>query len=145
MTDAVLINGLIEATDSLSSVFQKEIDLLRAKKPGALDSVQDEKAALADRYAGGAVELVRRKVAVAAAEPGLRQALKSATKALTDRMVENLHLIKSAKSLNERLVIAIRDAVAGERLLPPGYAADGSSESTTRSGSPISLTLDQRI
>ena len=144
MSDALLVKGLIEVTKGLSALVQKEIDLLRKRQPDGLRALQDEKGRLSARYAS-AVEEVRRSESLMKAEPGLRDALRAATKALTDRVAQNIRLVTAAKTVNRTLVKAIHDAVVGERVAPPGYAPNGGLELAARDGSPLAITFDQRV
>ena len=144
MSDSLRVKSLIEVTKSLSALVQSEIDLLRGHQPVGLGAIQDEKARLSARYAS-AIDEARRTESLAKVEPSLRDGLRAATKALADRVAQNLRLVTAAKSVNRTMVKAIHDAMVGERLAPPGYAPNGRLELAARGGSPFAITFDQRI
>ena len=132
---------LIETTERLADVLQRETAFLRAMKLTEAASVQLEKATLAEIYER-CIRDMQAEVSLAAAIPGQqRVALRKAGERLASASVDNEHALRAARAVNERVLAAIVDAAREQRSSNHAYSAKGFSNG----GNTLSLTVDRQL
>ncbi len=145
MSKNVKIDELLDITGRLSALMAQETDLLRATRASEIEPLQEEKATLVSAYAN-ALNIVRRNpAAIGDASVDLRATLKDATADLKARLDDNLRAVQVAKTVNERVIRALGEAIAEQRSSGAAYTASGGSAPPTPAKGPLPITLNQSI
>jgi hypothetical protein len=133
---------LIETTERLADVLQRETAFLRAMKLTEAAAVQLEKATLAEIYERCIRDMQAEAGALVAAIPGQqRAALRKAGERLASASVDNERALRAARAVNERVLAAIVDAAREQRSSNHAYSAKGFSSG----GNALSLTVDRQL
>lgn len=136
--------GLIETTERLVDVLDRETRLLRAMKLSEAASVQLEKATLAEAYERCIRDLQAEDGAAARAlTPAQRSALKQAGERLASASVDNERALRSARSVNERVLAAIVDAAREQRTATHAYGTKGFAAPSGKTA--LSLSVDRQL
>jgi hypothetical protein len=134
---------LIETTERLADVLQRETSLLRAMKLSEAASVQLEKATLAEIYERCIRELQAQNGTLVTALPDpQRAALRKAGERLASATVDNERALRAARSVNERVLAAIVDAAREQRSPSHAYGTRGFSGGGSGA---LSLTVDRQL
>ncbi len=138
------IGSLIELSGQLATVMAREVELLGAMRASEVAELQEDKAALAAAYAGAFEEVRRNPALVREAHPQQRTALREATTVLKTATEANVRAVAAAKTVNERLLRALGEAVARARGPAEPYTAAGRTAAQKPAGG-TALTYDDRI
>lgn len=139
------IDTLIELSGRLARLLESESEHLRAMRLSDLAELQEEKAKLAAAYAGAFESVRDNPSAVREAEAGLRAALKDATGGLRETIGANVRAITAAKTINERLVRALSEAVASTLMPLAAYTATGGTAPASSLAGQVPLAIDNQI
>ena len=145
MTGISHIGELIELTKRLTAVMEHEVDLLGGIRAAEVGPLQEEKSALSAAYSGAVGVVNKDASTVANAAPNLRDALEGATTRLKEAMADNLRAITVARTFNERLIMALGEAVAAARPSANAYTAGGARAHAAAPAGPTAIALDDRI
>lgn len=138
------ITDLIDATDGLCRVLERETEMLIALRPEGIAELQDDKSKLARLHTGMVRDLKAEPALLAATDPMQRAELKSALDRLEQVVGRNQRALGAARAANERLLKAIVEAAAARRPAVAGYGSTG-ARSQTSAAAPLSLTLNDRF
>ncbi len=139
------IDTLIELSGRLARLLENESEHLRAMRLSDLADLQEEKANLAAEYAGAFASVRANPSAVREAEAGRRAALKDVTGGLRETIRTNVRAITAAKTINERLVRALSEAVASALMPLAAYTATGGAAPASPAAGPVPLAVDNQI
>lgn len=130
MSDAsARARDLIQLTERLTGLVEKEILLIAERKPQELSRLDDERTRLAALYAREMTGIRREKGALSGASPDLRMALTTATERFRSALDKHRLAVERVRRVTEGIVKAIADDIAARTQPPVGY---GSSASTRR-------------
>lgn len=138
------LGEVIQLSGRLATLMTEETELLRKMRIAEIEPLQSQKSALAAAYAGAISAVERGPDRIAAAPAGLREALREATRGLQTALDHNLRAVLAAKTVNERLIRVVSDAVAEMRAPGGAYTANGRAPSSADAAEPISLSVDHR-
>lgn len=134
---------LIETTERLADVLQRETTLLRGMKLADAAAVQLEKATLAEIYERCIREMQSGTRSIAETIPGQqRTALQQAGERLASASIDNERALRAAHTVNERVLAAIVDAAREQRTATHAYGAKGANGTST---STLSLAVDRQL
>ncbi len=141
------INDLIQLSSRLIAVLEREVDLLRAGKPGEIEKLQQEKSNLTAAYESQAKSLTSQPELLEALQPVLRSELKRVTDRFQSAVAANEVALRAARETTQRVLQAIADEIGKSRSENAGYSAQGYAASSSRknSGQPLSIALDERL
>ena len=147
MSKTSRIDGLIQITSRLIAVLEREVELLRKPPSDGLKALQEEKSALTDAYESQARSLAGHPELLEALQPVLRAELERVTSRFQSAVAANEAALRAARETTQRVLQAIADELDRNRCDKAGYSAQGCAASSSRraSGSPLSITLDQRL
>lgn len=119
------LDDLIAITSRLIDLMDKEIEMLRSMRPQNIGALQKDKVNLALAYERHMQELRDDPSMLAAAKPGLKAELKRITSRFQEVLNENESAIKAVKSVSEKLLTAIANAVTEQRGKAAAYSKEG--------------------
>ncbi len=119
------LDDLIAITSRLIDLMDKEIEMLRSMRPQNIGALQKDKVSLALAYERHMQELRDDPSMLAAAKPGLKAELKRITGRFQEVLNENESAIKAVKSVSEKLLTAIANAVTEQRGKAAAYSKEG--------------------
>lgn len=135
--------SLIETTERLADVLQRETTLLRGMKLADAAAVQVEKATLAEIYERCVRDLQSGTGSISQTLPGQqRSALQQAGEKLASASIDNERALRAAHTVNERVLAAIVDAAREQRTATHAYGAKGANGTST---STLSLAVDRQL
>ncbi len=125
METTTRLDDLIAITSSLIDLMGKEIEMLRSMRPQNIGALQKDKVNLALAYERHMRELRDDPSVLAAAKPDLKAELKRITGKFQEMLNENESAIKAVKSVSEKLLTAIANAVTEQRGNAAAYSKEG--------------------
>ncbi len=141
------LDDLIAITSRLIDLMGQEIEMLRSMRPKDIGALQKDKVSLALAYERHMQELRDDPSLLAAAKPNLKVELKRITGRFQEVLNENESAIKAVKSVSEKLLTTIVNAVAEQRGNAAAYSKEG--EIGGNAGVPgaktVPLTLNEQI
>jgi len=140
-------NDVLETSLRLSDLITAEVASLRAMRPRDIAPLQEEKAHLAARYDESLRRLRHDPESVKAVDPGRRDQLRRAIERLRGLVGENLRAIDAARTVNEKVLRTIAEAVARQRRPAQGYTAAGTDAAVRSDGDSraVPLSLNERV
>lgn len=136
--------SLIETTERLADVLQRETALLRAMKLSDAAAVQLEKATLAEVYERSIREMQKQNGQLTQTVPATQLgALRKAGERLASAAMDNERALRAARAVNERVLAAIVDAAREQRTATHAYGTRGFSAGS--GGGALSLTVDRQL
>lgn len=141
------IESFIRIASRLIAIMEQEIEFLRKMEVGAIDALQEEKAALVTAYENGIRGFTTEPDALAAMEPALKTELKELTTRFDNVVTENNRALESVRNSHQRLLKAIVDAVSESRARHAGYSNTGGLPQPVGGAraARLSLSLDRRL
>ena len=125
METTTRLGDLIAITNRLIDLMGKEIEMLRSMRPQDIGALQKDKVSLALAYERHMQELRDDPSLLAAAKPNLKVELKRITGRFQKVLNENESAIKAVKSVSEKLLTAIANAVTEQRGKAAAYSKEG--------------------
>ncbi len=125
METTTRLGDLIAITNRLIDLMGKEIEMLRSMRPQDIGALQKDKVNLALAYERHMHELRDDPSLLATAKPNLKVELKRITGRFQEMLNENESAIKAVKSVSEKLLTAIANAVTEQRGNAAAYSKDG--------------------
>jgi len=119
------LGDLIAITSRLIDLMGKEIEMLRSMRPQDIGALQKDKVSLALAYERHMQELRDDPSLLATAKPNLKVELKRITGRFQEMLNENESAIKAVKSVSEKLLTAIANAVTEQRGKAAAYSKEG--------------------
>ncbi len=145
MNSEHMATGLLHLMRRLTEVMNIEIDLLKNNRPGDLEELQPEKAALASAYDDQMRQLREKPGLLDNVEGPLRQELHDESLAFHTALKSNLAAISAARKVGERVVQAISNAVTDHLQPKFGYSRSGSMARERQGISSFALAFDDRV
>jgi sulfur transfer complex TusBCD TusB component (DsrH family) len=119
------LDDLIAVTNRLIDLMGKEIEMLRSMRPQNIGTLQKDKVHLALAYERHMRELRDNPSLLAAAKPDLKAELKQITGRFQEVLNENESAIRAVKTVSEKLLTAIANAVTEQRGDTAAYSREG--------------------
>ncbi|MGH6952938.1 MAG: hypothetical protein ACREGL_02065 [Alphaproteobacteria bacterium] len=146
MSTAKSASKMIAVAGKLVDVAAREIELLKAMRPSAIQVLQAEKDSLARAYEAELRALRADPEGLAAIEPSLRRELKRVMLWLAEVMAENDRAIRAAREANRRLLRAVVAAAEATRPRASSYTQSGTATQRARSAErALSLSVDRSL
>lgn len=146
MSKSSQIETMIAIISRLIELMEQENGFLATMQPQEIRALQEEKTRLAGAYERCMKSLKTNPGVLAAADPGIKAELRSATLRFQEALVENERALRAVKTVSERLLNVIVSSLA-EKQSGPGYSAIGafSKAGATGNGKAISLALNEQL
>jgi hypothetical protein len=147
MNPTARANELIDVTESLTAVIERESDLLKELRVKEIGALQQEKTSLSGLYEIRIREAVQEPELFKAVDPGTRSRLRIASEAFERYARRNANALRAALEMNTRMVNTIAKLATRQQVQPSGYGADGSRPRVARkqAHSVMPMTLNQQL
>lgn len=132
------VKTLIALTEELSSIFERENEALKTRRPSDIAPLQEDKSRLAAAYAQSIRAIAADRGLMRGASAVLMEKLSSITKAFERRADEQRALLDGASSAAEGLLRAVA-AEAGSATASPAY-----EPARTEPPRAAALSIDER-
>lgn len=136
---------LIELARELTSVLDREINLLRQLEISSIQELSEQKAQLTEEYRLKARELQENPGFTESLEPRLRDELEDVVDRLSETARANENALKAAMDAHDRVFRAIAGAVEAQRREGSGYSASGQHSSDQTGSTPVSLRINESL
>lgn len=146
MTIREQAEGLVELLPRLIDLLTRETQALRAHDFETVSALQEDKARLTRAYEEGlrAIKAEGKQIADEAPEAAAR--LRALEDDFRRAMTDNLHTVKAARSLNDRILGAVRRALARHQNPAASYSAQGTTAAPARGGAPaLAVSFNQTV
>jgi hypothetical protein len=135
-----LAEGLIVTMGALLDIVERETALVRAGKIVEAMALQDDKAALSQRYMQAVERLKGAEAALAATAPDLLTALRRHHEAFRAMLQANLTVLATAHAVSEGIVRGVNGEMQRKHV-PQTYTASGQhAGASTRQLSPLAVS-----
>src|SRR3954462_13075040 len=111
-TIAPLVDEVVDVTQRLTALLEREVELLKNLKPQDIRDLQHDKAALAATYERQIRDLRAKPDQLAAVDGKLKEGPRQATMRFQVALADNERSIRAVKTVSERLMRAVVAAVA---------------------------------
>jgi TolA-binding protein len=140
-----LVENVIEVTQRLTALLEREIELLKNLKPQDIRDLQHDKTALATAYEKQIRDLREKPALLSAADSKLKERLRQATLRFQTTLVENERAIRAVKTVSERLMRAVVAAVADHKSGSPAYTRAGVTSGGAATAKSVSLAVNRQL
>jgi flagellar biosynthesis/type III secretory pathway chaperone len=144
MTPTNQVRDLIDTATKLVAMLERESGLLRQANPREIGGLQEDKANLTTLLEAGLSALRANPTVVKIVAPTMREELSTAIVHFQQVAAANERAVRAARQANERLLIAISDAVAGQAS-SPAYGKNGKRSAPSKHGSLPALAVNARL
>ena len=138
---------LIDVTESLTSLLERENSLLTELRIKDIGALQQEKTSLSGLYELRMREAVQDAEAFNTVTPEIRARLRNASEAFDRSAQRNANALRAALEMNTRMVHKIAQLATNQETRPNGYGANGTIPYPTRRAKmPVmAMTLNQQL
>jgi flagellar biosynthesis/type III secretory pathway chaperone len=140
-----LVEEVIEVTQRLTALLEREIELLKNLKPQDIRDLQRDKAALAATYERHIRDLRAKPALLATADAKFKERLRQATMRFQMILAENERAIRAVKTVSERLMRAVVAAVADRKSGTPAYTRSGVTSGGAATAKAVSLAVNRQL
>jgi len=147
MSDNDRLDVLVTLTERLGDCLAAEVALLGQRQIGGLADLQREKSQLVQAYEAEVKQLRQMKDSNAPVSGERKRRLTDAAERLKRLLADNERALRAAKTVNDRVLQAIVEALERERGQPVGYGRRGRPAATPprRNGGIGAIALDERL
>ncbi len=147
MSESNRIADLVQITNRLSDLLERESEFLHTRKLAEMESVREDKFALSAAYETHVRALRSQPEMLASATPELRRQLKAAFDRFEAVLGQNERGLRAAKEASDRVLQAIAGEVDRKRRDNLAYSANGHASASHMPGSrpPVSVAVDERF
>jgi len=147
MSDEDRIDLLVALTERLADCLAQELALLGHRRIEGLAELQREKSRLIGAYETEVKHLRQSEAGLAGLAGERKRAMLQAAERLKRLVADNERALRAAKTVNDRVLQAIVEALERERGQPVGYGRRGRPPGNApRRGAGIgAVTLDERL
>ena len=147
MTDGTPIIDFLKITQRLLSVLEREIEMLRTRKPSELQALQQDKILLAATYESQIAALRDDPESWHVLAPETRAQVHALAELFRITLEKNQAALGAAKETSARVLRVIADELAMKRREDGAYSADGrrNVEPPTAGPHPVSVAFDRHL
>lgn len=147
MSDADRLDLLVSLTEKLADCLAEELALLGHRRIEGLAALQREKSRLITAYEAEVKELRQMKDPKSAIVGERKRALTQAAERLKRLLAENERALRAAKTVNDRVLQAIVEALERDRGQPVGYGRRGrpAAAQPRRNAGIGAVAIDERL
>lgn len=138
------VKQLIVLTDRLSSLVEKETELLRERRPCDIKPFQDERSKLSNIYVQEMQMISQNKSLIAGVQEELTSLLKSKTGQFREKLDEHGKLLFRIRDVTEGIIKAIAEDVSKKSQAGAGYGKDA-GVSNLLASRPAVMSLDETV
>lgn len=138
---------LLQVVSRLTSVLEREIDMLRAMKPADIETLHRDKLVLSAAYEAHIKALQERPELLDSMDPRLRGDLKNAVEKFQTALAENERRLRAARDVTERVLRAIAEELDRRAMNNQAYSAAGAIQSPRRrlASEPLCVAVDRSL
>jgi hypothetical protein len=144
MAPSDLVERIIGLSEMLIDVVERETACLQMSQPLKIGELQEEKTRIANEYAMDIRTITLRKELIDRASAEKVTRLKSSMTKLDTVLTVNQKALAAAKSVSERILKSVADAVVERRAPTLGYGRNAAHVRST-GGQAAAIALDSRI
>ena len=147
MNPTARANELIDVTESLTAVIERESDLLKELRVKEIGALQQEKSSLSGLYELRIREAMQQPEIFKAVDPHTRLRLRVASEAFERSARRNANALRAAMEMNTRMVNTIAKLATRQQVQPSGYSPNGAAPRFTRrqAHSVMPMTLSREL
>lgn len=147
MSESNRIADLVQITNRLSDLLERESNNLRARKLAEMETVREEKFNLSAAYETHVRALRSQPEILAQTTPLLCEQLKDAFDRFEKVLAENERGLRAAKEASDRVLRAIADEVDRQRRDNLAYSANGQASAPHMPGArpAVCVAVDERF
>lgn len=147
MDPTIRTHELIDVTESLTAVIDRENELLQELRIKEIGALQQEKTSLSGLYELRMREAIQDVGAFNTVAPQTRERLRDASAKFDSSAQRNARALKAALEMNTRMVNKIAQLATRQETRPNGYGADGTTPYPTRRSkmSVAAMTLNEQL
>jgi DNA repair exonuclease SbcCD ATPase subunit len=142
---APLVEDVIDVTQKLTELLEREIELLKNLKPQDIRDLQQDKTALATVYERQIRNLRGKATLLAGVDAKLKERLRQATLRFQITLSENERAIRAVKTVSERLMRAVVSAVADHKSSTPSYTRAGLATGGAATATAVSMAVNRQL
>jgi flagellar biosynthesis/type III secretory pathway chaperone len=142
---AARLNELVTVLDRLETLMSQETALLRRVRISEAAPIAAEKQRLAEVYAQMHQQLVEDPAPLSILNDSQRQGLRDILGHFRKTADENERAVKACKTVSERVIQTVVNAVKNKRVEHASYGANGLVGGGWKEQKGVSLALDQRV
>lgn len=138
---------LIDVTESLTAIIDRENELLTELRVKEIGALQQEKTSLSGLYELRMREAIQDAGVFNAVSPEVRARLRFASEAFERSAQQNARALQAALEMNTRMVHKIAQLATKQETRPNGYGSNGTTPYAARRGkmSVIPMTLNEQL
>jgi hypothetical protein len=140
-----LVEDVIDVTQTLTALLEREIELLKNLKPQDIRDLQHDKTTLAATYERQIRELRAKPAILGDIDSKLKDRLRQATIRFQTVLAENERSIRAVKTVSERLMRAVVAAVADRKSGSPAYTRAGIVTGGAVAAKSVSLAVNRQL
>lgn len=140
-----LLDDLMVISSRLTDLMSRENEILRSMRPGDIKDLQQDKADLAQRYEQHMLAVQTDPAILASASPAMRAKLREHSARFDAVLVENERRLRSLRSISERLMKTIVDAVTEQQRAPAYSSAGVMNERSGPGRRTVAVTLNKQL
>ena len=147
MNPTARANELIDVTESLTAVIERESNLLKELRIKEIGALQQEKTSLSGLYELRIREAVQQPDMFKTVDPQTRSRLQIASDAFERSARRNANALRAAMEMNTRMVNTIAKLATRQQVQPAGYSANGAAPKFARrqAHTVMPMTLNQQL
>lgn len=142
---AARLNELVVVLERLETVMSQETELLRRVKITASAPFAQEKQRLAEVYSQLHQQMVEDPTPLSILNESQRQGLREMLARFKKTTEENERAVKACKTVSERVIQTVIDAVKQKRVEHAGYGANGVVGTGWKEQKAVSLAYDKHV
>jgi flagellar biosynthesis/type III secretory pathway chaperone len=142
---AARLNELVTVLERLDTVMVQETELLRRVKVSDSAPFAQEKARLAEVYSQLHQQMVEDPTPLSILTESQRQGLREMLARFRKTTEDNERAVKSCKTVSERVIQTVIDAVKQKRVEHASYGSNGVIGTGWKEQKAVSLAYDQRV
>jgi hypothetical protein len=140
-----LVEDVIDVTQRLTALLEREIELLKNLRPQDIRDLQQDKTTLAVTYERQIRELRAKPALLGTADSKLKERLRQTTMRFQMILAENERAIRAVKTVSERLMRAVVAAVADRKSGSPAYTRAGIVTGGAATAKAVSLAVNRQL
>ena len=142
---APLLEDVLDVTQRLTALLEREVELLKSLKPQDIRELQKPKADLSATYERLIRELREKSSLLAQADPKLKERVRQVTVRFQMALAENERSIRAVKTVSERLMRAVVAAVAERKSGTPAYSRAGLVAGGSATAKSVSFAVNRQL
>lgn len=145
MSAALVLEEILDVTQRLTVLLEREVELLKSLKPQEIRALQKPKTEMSATYERLIRKIRENASPLAKADPKLKERLRQATLRFQIALTDNERSIRAVKTVSERLMRAVVSAVAERKSGTPAYSRAGLAAGSGATAKSVSFAVNRQL